>query len=115
MHFAPLARKTLYPIHVPDGGGIEEAHFGELGDIGDLDPHIGILRIQAAQRLDDEHLKRLIESCKGYFNYNRMLQKRCLEKGEPVNEGTVRSMTRLIGMVRDPAEQERLMKYYYLK
>lgn len=73
------------------------------------------MRFQAAQRLDDEHLKRLIESCKGYFNYNRMLQKRCLEKGEPINEVTVRNMTRLIGMVRDPAERERLMKYYYLK
>ncbi len=73
------------------------------------------MRFQAAQRLDDEHLKKLIESCKGYFNYNRYLQKRCLEKGEPINEVTVRNMTRLIGMVRDPAERERLMKYYYLK
>ena len=73
------------------------------------------MRFQAAQRLDDEHLKKLIESCKGYFNYNRSLQKRCLQKGEPVNETVVKNMTRLIGMVRDPAERERLMTYYYLK
>lgn len=72
------------------------------------------MRFQAAQRLDDEHLKKLIDTSKGYFNYNRSLQKRCLEKGEPVNEVTVRNMTRLIGMVRDPAEREALMKYYYL-
>ena len=73
------------------------------------------MRFAAAQRLDDAHLVKLIDSCKGYFNYNRFLQKRCLEKGEPANEGTVKDMTRLIGMVRDPAERERLMKYYYLK
>ena len=68
----------------------------------------------AAQRLDDEHIKKLLASCSGCFNYNRGLQKRCLEKGEPSNPVAVGSMTRLIGMVRDDGERERLMKYYYL-
>ena len=72
-------------------------------------------KFAAAQRLDDDHLKKLVETCKGCFNYNRSVQKRCVEKGEPVNEGTVKSMTRLISFIRDEGERERLMQYYYLK
>ena len=72
-------------------------------------------KFAAAQRLDDEHLKKLVETCKGCFNYNRSVQKRCVEKGEPVNEGTVKSMTRLISFIRDEGVREQLMQYYYLK
>ena len=41
----------LNPIHIPDGLGIEHADFGELGDVRDLDPHLGILGIHPAEGL----------------------------------------------------------------
>ena len=83
-----------------------------------ISAHSGITleqKFSAAQRLDDEHLKQLVSSCSGCFNYNRSLQKRCVEKGEPVNEAAVGNMTRLIGFIRDETERENLMRYYYLK
>ena len=51
MQIAPLARKTLDPVHVPNRLGIQEADFGELGDVGDLDAHFGVLGVHAAEGL----------------------------------------------------------------
>ena len=38
-------------VHVADGGGIEEADLGELGDVRDLDTHFGVLGFHTAQGL----------------------------------------------------------------
>ena len=41
----------LNPVHVPYGRRIQEPHFAELGDVRNLDPHLGILRLHPAQGL----------------------------------------------------------------
>ena len=67
-------------------------------------------KFSAAQRLDDAHVKKLLESCSGCFNYNRFLQKKNHEKGVPLDVSG-KNMVRMIGFIKDEAERDRLMKY----
>ena len=52
-HWRLRPSDPLDGVDVADGGGIEEADLGELGDEGDFDAKIGGFRFQAAERLGE--------------------------------------------------------------